>query len=233
MDDVPSIHFQFAFFDGEGKQVKRTRRGRVFDHPFPVELGVVAGADEFLCGLIPRNGSAEMCAAVIHSQKPTIFCSYNVKATVGDVGHGVRWEIVHFTWDDDGAELAFGKPRLQIGYENACSFEGSNATEEHPRDFKEVTAGDGIGSSCFSHGLFPISSNWWFRLLALNHQGLMYNNWHVPWKVEIHSGAAEEDADNSKDNKSGEDKRCDEEHSFFCIRIERVVDPTIKQDNGE
>jgi hypothetical protein len=101
-----------------------------------------------------------MRTTVVYSEESAVVCSHNIEAAVGDMGHGIGREVVHFTGDDDRAEFAFGKSRLQIGDEYTGGFEHGNTAEEHPCDLEEVTAGNvlRLRVRSFGHGYFQIIS---------------------------------------------------------------------------
>ena len=119
LDDRIRVHFDLAVFDADGEQVEGARGGRVFNRALLVELRVVAGTDEFLGGLVPGHGAAQVRAAVVDRQEAAIGRAHDVKAPVGDMCNRVGRKIVYGTSGNDRAKFSFDQPRLEIGCCNA------------------------------------------------------------------------------------------------------------------
>jgi hypothetical protein len=130
LHEVASVHVDLTIGDADGEQIEWAWGGRILHRALLVELRVVAGADEFLCGGIPGDGAAEMRAAMIDREKSAVAKADDVEASVGNVRDRVGREVVHKPSVDDRAEFAFGESRLEIGNEYASGFNQGKSAKE-------------------------------------------------------------------------------------------------------
>ena len=61
----------------------------------------------------------------------------------------------------------------------------------------------------------------------------MSYNRHRPRPVQTHTGAAEENTDDSQDNEGYKDERDDKDHALFGNGFESFYHPVIQQDKRE